>query len=320
MFNQIKKKNNEVSSKKAKNLNSLKNKKKQNQKEEEHAEPIYIHEIHGREIKKEFKFLNEITKSYIKDKEIITSSEFRSLNRYSNILPFKQNLVKLNNSEINIKNYIHANYVLDKTGESKSKYIITQGPKENTTNDFWKMIERQKSRCIVGIVENKKMGKKCFPYWPIEKPIECEDYIIISIFSKSSDFISHKKLKVFNKKNNKQFECDHFHIFDWEDHSIIKKEFFLEFYDLINKLITDKTYKKGGPLVTHCSAGVGRSGTFVSCLFLIEKLIKTKNKQNFTFSIFNTVLTVKLQRNRAIKRFTQYKFLYDFLLSLKNSF
>lgn len=318
MFNQIKNKKNEVGSKKAKNLNSAKMKKKQDEKEIKYAQPIYLHQIEGRKIKEEFKFLNELTKSYTKDKEIINSPEFKSLNRYSNILPFKQNLVKLNNSEINIKNYIHANFISDKSKEIKSKYIITQGPKENTYNDFWKMVEKNKSKCIVGIVENKKMGKKCFPYWPIQKPIESEDYIIISIFSKSSNFICHKKLKVFNKKKNMQFECDHFHIFDWEDHSIIKKEFFLEFYDLI-KIIIDKSYKKG-PLVTHCSAGVGRSGTFVSCLFLIERLLKTKNKQNYTFSIFNTVLVVRNQRNRAIKRFTQYQFLYDFLLYLKNSF
>ena len=308
-----------VSSKKAKHLNALKLKKKKSEKEEIHSGKITLHEIRSRKIQEEFKFLNKQTKNITNKKEIITSSEYKIYNRYTNILPFKENIVKLEKGELTPKNYIHANYIIDKSGQSKKKYIITQGPKENTSNSFWKMIEKNKTNCIVAIVENEQLPKKCFCYWPIinEKNVETEDYIIISVFSKESGFFCKKKLKVFNKISNTQFEVNHFHLFNWVDHSIIKKEFFLEFFEFISKLIINKKYN--GPFVTHCSAGVGRSGTFVSCLYLIENFIKSKKKQEFKFSVFNTVLGIRSQRNKAIKRYSQYEFLYDFLLSLRES-
>lgn len=305
----------EVSSKKSKHFNSLKLKKNQSEKEEVYSTPISLNQIEGRDISEEFNFLKKLTKNLTNNKELISGPDYKILNRYSNIVPFKDNLVKLKKGPISVNNYIHANFIKDTSGELKKTFIITQGPKDNTSNHFWKMVENEKSKCIIAIVEEDQLDKKCHSYWPIQQHTETDDYIIITVHEKKTNFICKKKLKVFNKTNNQQFQIDHFHLFNWKDHSIIKKEYFREFFEFLSKLINNKNYE--GPLVTHCSAGVGRSGTFVTILYLIEKFIKCKDKNNFQFSVFQTALLVKTQRHKALKSFSQYEFIYEFLLSLK---
>lgn len=77
---------------------------------------------------------------------------------------YSHNIVKLDEETLNEKNYIHANILQDPFDEHK-KMILTQGPLSNTVHDFWKMIEKFKTRVIVAICEREVLGKKCEKYW-----------------------------------------------------------------------------------------------------------------------------------------------------------
>lgn len=195
-------------------------------------------------------------------------------------------------------------------------FITTQGPLDTTIDDFWEMFYTTNSEIIVmlcGLVENNKI--KCANYWdsnkinnfdlkPINYVFELGEGIVVRNF-----YINKKKLNNFGVKSVIQF-----HYTCWGDHTAPDET---SFHKLINLIGNINNFRKVNvPIIVHCSAGVGRTGTFIALYNLycqIIRQIKDNTKSQIEFSIMNTVRKLKEMRAHLVENFDQYLFIYQFV-------
>ena len=253
---------------------------------------------------KEFNYIKQITDNDPSHKERLI--EYNNLCRYSDIRTYKDNSV-----EIQSKNgYINASWI---NLPSQRFFIATQGPMKSTIEDFWEMCFKYDVKIIImlcKLVENNK--EKCANYWE-----QVKDYQIVRI---KEDIILMPGLIVrqFNVQNliNKASKTIlQFQLETWDDHSAP-----IENYDKIITLIDliDKN-KTNSPIVVHCSAGIGRTGTFISMYNLYHEIlaqIKDIKTQEITFSIMNLVRQLKEMRLYLVENENQYILLYQFVYLL----
>ncbi|KAG8438509.1 hypothetical protein GDO86_004901 [Hymenochirus boettgeri] len=165
--------------------------------------------------------------------------------------------------------YINANYIPGYNWPQE--YIATQGPLPETRNDFWKMILQQKSQVIVMLTQcNEKRRIKCDHYWPFTTdPVNYGD---ITVEMVSEDEQPDWAFRVFRISYADETLCVmHFNFTAWPDHSIptaSAAESILHFVQVVRQ----KASKTKGPITVHCSAGVGRTGTFISLDRLMQQI------------------------------------------------
>ena len=232
-----------------------------------------------------------------------------NLDRYSDIKAYDHNRIIINNE----KKYINAspiNIISDKY------FISTQGPKKETIEDFWRMIDEHKCNIIIMLCKEFEGGReKCARYW--DNNIKMENYTIMLKSEENKDQYIIRDILLRNK-NNKERIIKQIHYTGWPDHGvpdIQNGKVFDVFSEIIEK--TDQ-YKGDGPIVVHCSAGVGRTGTYISMYYLekeIKKQINDKVKE-IRFSIFNLVRKLKEMRIYLVQTYEQYLFIYQFVYYL----
>ncbi|CAG0919424.1 unnamed protein product [Notodromas monacha] len=199
----------------------------------------------------------------------------RPLNRYRNVSPYDHSRIVLLNSDVD---YINANLV--EVPLADRRYILSQGPLENTCGHFWLMIWQQGTRAVVmlnRIVENNV--PKCHQYWPEEKgKIKIFDDVGLQITllqERGEGFYIVRTLLVTETSSGDCREVLQFHYTTWPDFQVPSSPAaFLSFLAAVRRSGTLEN--EVGPAVIHCSAGIGRSGTFClidSCLLLLEKRI-----------------------------------------------
>ena len=234
------------------------------------------------------------------------------LDRYSDIKCYAHNIIKINNG----KGYINASPINIIT---KKYFISTQAPKKETIEDFCTMIIENKCKIIIMLckqIENNK--EKCALYWEGEtskfsiksNEIEVEMQYII------------REIEIINKKSNKKEKITQINYTGWPDHGIpdASEKNFESFCKIMT--LAEK-YKGNFPITIHCSAGVGRTGTFISMYYLNKEIVKqiNNNSENIQFNIFNLVRKLKEMRMFLVQVFEQYKFIYlfvDYLLKKLN--
>ncbi|CAD7082783.1 unnamed protein product [Hermetia illucens] len=237
-------------------------------------------------------------------------------NRYPDIKAYDQTRVKLSASNgMQGSDYINANFVIGY--KERKKFICAQGPMDSTINDFWRMIWEQHLEIIVMLTNLEEYNKaKCAKYWP-EKVNDSKQFgditVVFASEQRYSDYLV-RNLDVY-KKNGSNNEDDEerrqitqYHYLVWKDfmapehpHGIIK------FIRQINAVYSVQR----GPILVHCSAGVGRTGTLVALDSLTQQL-----EEEGQVSIFNTVCDLRHQRNFLVQSLKQYIFLYRALLDI----
>jgi protein tyrosine phosphatase len=237
------------------------------------------------------------------------------LDRYSDIKSYKHNIISINTE----KKYINAspiNIINDKY------FISTQGPKNETIEDLWTMVEEHKCNVIVMLCKNKERGKeKCACYWK-EKNDKKYSIKVLKEDKKEEDDYFIREIQIINNNTKKEKIVHQIHFVGWPDHGVPDTSD-KKIFDIFNKIIElVDTYKGDGPIVTHCSAGVGRTGTFISMYFL-EKEIRSQinNKVNeIKFSVFNLVRKLKEMRLYLVQTEIQYEFIYQYVEYLLKKF
>ncbi|KAM9831487.1 receptor-type tyrosine-protein phosphatase C [Neosynchiropus ocellatus] len=230
-------------------------------------------------------------------------------NRYIDILPYDYNRVQLTtgNGETGC-DYINASFI-DGFKELK-KYIAAQGPKEETLGDFWRMIWEQKSSIIV-MVTRCEEGKrpKCMQYWP-HADQDVETYEEFQVKLKSEELCPNyiiRHLSLMNKKEkSSEREVTHIQFISWPDHGVPS-----EAHQLLTLRRRVNAFKNlfSGPIVVHCSAGVGRTGTYISIDAMMESL-----EAEGRADIFGFVVTLRKQRCLMVQVEGQYTLIHQALL------
>lgn len=281
--------------------------------------PITIDQISNRNISSEFKALGTITQSKSHIMSLEQNNEFSSLNRYSDVLPYSQNIVKISSESLNSRNYINANYIKSPFQEAhKSDFVATQGPLKHTMSHFWNMVEFVQAQIIIAIIETDSLGTRCHKYWPGQHNRDTENFSIMLESFTNNSFVQSKQLVVQRKLGNQNRAVSHFHIFDWKDHQALDNTFFVHYVDFLEMLWNYKSSPNAKPIVVHCSAGIGRTGTLIASYYLYEQFKKAKSEsKEFKFSIFGLVRHLKEQRFGAVQTGLQYKFLYEIVKHFK---
>ncbi|GBL94852.1 Receptor-type tyrosine-protein phosphatase eta [Araneus ventricosus] len=224
-------------------------------------------------------------------------------NRWVKILPFDHSRVKIYpDGTSNRSNFINANYI---PGESHIiEYIATQGPLPNTVNDFWTVVWQQSVPIVVMLTQCvERAVKNCEKYWPASG--ESKLYGDIRVQTKQETMLTSHIMRVFLVQyQNQQRHIVHMHFTNWPvDGTPRNPVDFLHFIRLVREQVSER---RPGPILIHCSAGVGRTGTFIAVDRLMQHL---QSKDDI--DIYNTVLEMRRYRPHMVHTMEQYVFIYS---------
>ena len=243
------------------------------------------------------------------DKEHINKlfKKYEKLDRYADIKPYIHNKILINTTN----KYINASPI----NIIKNKYFIaTQGPLPNTIEDFWTMIDEYDCKAIVMACNLKEDGKeKCAFYYDEKLKMNKYKICIEKITQKDSYII--RKIKLINLKDKTEKKINQIHITNWPDNFIPTTQSGEVFNVLLEIILATERYKGDGPIVSHCSAGIGRTGTFIAMYYLYKE-IKDQidgEKEIIQFSVFNMVRKLKEMRIAMVQDIIQYKFIFYFI-------
>jgi len=234
-------------------------------------------------------------------------------NRYQNVLAPEQTRVKL--SEREGSDYVNANYIDGQIPGSEKAYIASQGPVQAILVDFWRMTWETKTSVILMLtkeVENARL--KCDAYWPeVDTPLILENFKISLQDIDEKDELTIRTLVLENTsetETEKEKRIIHqFQYTAWPDHGVpVSTTAFLE---LAEK--ADIANETKGPILVHCSAGIGRTGTFCtihSTLKKVELELKEHPDEVPKINIAEEVLALRKQRPNMVQTVEQYEFCY----------
>ncbi|XP_035699732.1 receptor-type tyrosine-protein phosphatase alpha-like [Branchiostoma floridae] len=228
-------------------------------------------------------------------------------NRFKNIYTYDHSRVVLSTIEGEAgSDYINANYV-DGYNHSK-KFIAAQGPLETTVDDFWRMIWEQDTVTIVmvtNLVEKNK--RKCTQYWPIR---DNSKYGTILVTLEDTTTLVDYVIRTFTVKlttaNSPARAVTHFHFTSWPDHGVPQSP--LGMMKFIRRVKTSNPRGRG-PIVVHCSAGVGRTGTFIA-IEAMQEMMAAEGRVD----VHGFIGQMRHNRHSMVQTVDQYVFIYRALL------
>nr|XP_034315169.1 uncharacterized protein LOC117685067 isoform X2 [Crassostrea gigas] len=225
--------------------------------------------------------------------------ENKKRNRYRNVYPYDANRVMLlTDGEKYNNSFVNASYI--NGFETPKEYIASQGPfTDETVTDFWRMVWSENVNTIVVLTNLEENGvKKCRKYWPTAEIM----YGDIQVKTESSDSSSCYKVRRFQiTLENECRTVEQFHFTAWPDKGVPSTvNSILDFRKKIRSR-ADIT----SPVVVHCSAGIGRTGTFIALDFLINQ-----GHKEGSVDVVSCVTNLRYQRTHLVQTVEQYNYLY----------
>ncbi|XP_073756761.1 receptor-type tyrosine-protein phosphatase beta isoform X2 [Callorhinus ursinus] len=277
--------------------------------------PIKVNQFEGHFMKlqadsnyllsKEYEDLKDVGRNQSCD--IALLPENRGKNRYNNILPYDASRVKLSNVDDDpCSDYINASYIPG--NNFRREYIATQGPLPGTKDDFWKMAWEQNVHNIVMVTQCVEKGRvKCDHYWPADQDSLYYGDLILQMLSES--VLPEWTIREFRICSEEQLDTHrlirHFHYTVWPDHGVPETtQSLIQFVRTVRDYISRSP--GAGPTVVHCSAGVGRTGTFIA----LDRILQQLDSKD-SVDIYGAVNDLRLHRVHMVQTECQYVYLHQ---------
>uniref|UniRef100_A0A7I4KI97 Protein-tyrosine phosphatase containing protein n=2 Tax=Brugia TaxID=6278 RepID=A0A7I4KI97_BRUMA len=229
-------------------------------------------------------------------------------NRFEDIKLLDKTRVVLKNTPNTDDDYYHASYV--QIGENIN-FICAQGPLPNTIEDFWCMVIQEDSKVIIQLCQWTEEGKtQCAEYFP-SSDWEWKDYgsVRVKIIEKTSPMTQLRKVyrtKIQAIYKDKKHEVLHLLYGGWPDHFVAESTPICREIRMLALKFSEKK-----PIIVHCSAGIGRTGTFAAIFMAVDRL-----KHNENLSIPDIVKELRDQRMHAVQNDQQYLFIYRMVIEI----
>uniref|UniRef100_A0A8D0A9X4 protein-tyrosine-phosphatase n=1 Tax=Sander lucioperca TaxID=283035 RepID=A0A8D0A9X4_SANLU len=256
-------------------------------------------------LSQEYEDLKDVGRNQPLDSALLP--ENRGKNRYNNILPYDSTRVKLSYVDDDpCSDYINASYIPG--NNFRREYVATQGPLPGTKDDFWKMIWEQNVHNMVMVTQCVEKGRvKCDHYWPCDQDSLYYGDMIVQMLSES--VLPEWTIREFTICSDEQRRVSRlvrqFHYTVWPDHGVPDTT-----HSLIQFVRTVRDYVNrspgSGPTVVHCSAGVGRTGTFI----VLDRVLQQLDTKD-TLDIYGAVFDLRLHRSHMVQTECQYSYLHQ---------
>ncbi|XP_075900111.1 receptor-type tyrosine-protein phosphatase beta [Nelusetta ayraudi] len=256
-------------------------------------------------LSEEFEDLKDVGRNQTMD--VARVPENRGKNRYNNILPYDSTRVKLSYLEDDpCSDYINASYVPG--NNYRREYIATQGPLPGTKDDFWRMVWEHGVNNVVMVTQCVEKGRvKCDQYWPADREPLYYGELVVQMLSES--VLPEWTIREF--KISSESSCSyprvlrHFHYTVWPDHGVPDStESLIQFARTVRDYV-DRLPSTGATVV-HCSAGVGRTGTFMA----LDRVLQQLDSKG-TIDLYGCVFDLRLHRQHMVQTECQYTFLHQ---------
>ncbi|XP_048950057.1 receptor-type tyrosine-protein phosphatase F isoform X12 [Canis lupus dingo] len=235
-------------------------------------------------------------------------------NRLVNIMPYELTRVCLQPIRgVEGSDYINASF-LDGYRQQKA-YIATQGPLAESTEDFWRMLWEHGSTIVVMLTRLREMGReKCHQYWPAERSARYQYFVVDPMAEYNMPQYILREFKVTDARDGQSRTIRQFQFTDWPEQGVPKTgEGFIDFIGQVHK--TKEQFGQDGPITVHCSAGVGRTGVFITLSIVLERM-----RYEGVVDMFQTVKTLRTQRPAMVQTEDQYQLCYRAALEYLGSF
>ncbi|XP_023195285.1 receptor-type tyrosine-protein phosphatase S-like isoform X10 [Xiphophorus maculatus] len=235
-------------------------------------------------------------------------------NRLVNIMPYETTRVCLQPIRgLEGSDYINASFI-DGYRQQRA-YIATQGPLAETTEDFWRMLWENNSTIVVMLTKLREMGReKCHQYWPAERSARYQYFVVDPMAEYNMPQYILREFKVTDARDGQSRTVRQFQFTDWPEQGVPKSgEGFIDFIGQVHK--TKEQFGQDGPISVHCSAGVGRTGVFITLSIVLERM-----RYEGVVDIFQTVKMLRTQRPAMVQTEDEYQFCYHAALEYLGSF
>ncbi|XP_063254208.1 receptor-type tyrosine-protein phosphatase eta [Prinia subflava] len=238
--------------------------------------------------------------------------ENRGKNRYNNVLPYDISRVKLSSQNSGTDDYINANYMPGYN--SKKAFIAAQGPLPNTIEDFWQMIWEKNIYSIVMLTKCVEQARtKCEQYWPDKQPKSYGDIIVTMVSEVVLPEWTIRDFTVEKSNTPESHTVRQFHFTSWPDHGVPETtDLLINFRHLVHEYNSQNPMDS--PTLVHCSAGVGRTGTFIA----IDRLIQQMEMEN-AVDVYGVVYDLRMHRPLMVQTEDQYVFLNQCVMDIIKS-
>ncbi|EYC09561.1 hypothetical protein Y032_0060g3184 [Ancylostoma ceylanicum] len=253
--------------------------------------------------------------------------EFRSMKRFNDLTQMKEFVAQnatgrnrykdvgcLDNRRVILKigkvSYIHANYV--STPNHPKRFICTQAPLPKTCADFWHMVVQEKSEAILMLCNFVEQNvSKCAEYFPtsagsnlyfdgVRVVCKKQDYFDFPIDTKVQVRMTHLDVQVPGQPLH---SCIHYHWLDWPDRGVPEA-------DLAPIALLSRLKSCCGPIIVHCSAGIGRTGSIV----LLQHAMELIHRPAPILEMRGYLLDLRKERNNSVQTEHQYLYVHQVLL------
>ncbi|KAM8807854.1 receptor-type tyrosine-protein phosphatase eta [Eudromia elegans] len=239
-------------------------------------------------------------------------AENRGKNRYNNVLPYDISRVKLSARNHATDDYINANYMPGYT--SKKAFIAAQGPLPNTIDDFWRMVWEKNIYSIVMLTKCVEQARtKCEQYWPDKQSMSYGDIVVTMVAEIVLPEWTIRDFTVENTNVSEIHTVRQFHFTSWPDHGVPETtDLLINFRHLVQEYNSQNPIDS--PVLVHCSAGVGRTGTFIA----IDRLIQQMEMES-TVDVYGVVYDLRMHRPLMVQTEDQYVFLNQCVMDIIRS-